>query len=65
MTTGKTIALTRQTFVDKVMSLLFVIGSQEVAKKYIHREVPCTLHPCNISLNNSVITKLGNEAECF
>ena len=25
MTTGKTIALTRQTFVDKVMSLLFII----------------------------------------
>ena len=24
MTTGKTIALTRQTFVDKVMSLLFI-----------------------------------------
>ena len=25
MTTGKTIALTRQTFVDKVMSLLFLV----------------------------------------
>ena len=26
MTTGKTIALTRRTFVDKVMSLLFAVG---------------------------------------
>ena len=30
MTTGKTIALTRQTFVDKVMSLLFNMLSEEV-----------------------------------
>ena len=30
MTTGKTIALTRQTFVDKVMSLLFNILSRLV-----------------------------------
>ena len=28
MTTGKTIALTRQTFVDKVMALLFNISMQ-------------------------------------
>ena len=33
MTTGKTIALTRQTFVDKVMSLLFNM----LASLYIHR----------------------------
>ena len=31
MTTGKTIALTRRTFVDKVMSLLFNILSRLVA----------------------------------
>ena len=30
MTAGKTIALTRWTFVDKVMSLLFVPGAKEV-----------------------------------
>ena len=30
MTTGKTIALTRQTFVDKVMSLLFNVLSRFV-----------------------------------
>ena len=30
MTTGKTIALTRQTFVDKVMSLLFNMLSRLV-----------------------------------
>ena len=30
MTTGKTIALTRQTFVDKVMSLLFNVLSRLV-----------------------------------
>ena len=33
MTTGKTIALTRQTFVGKVMSLLFNILSAAVAAK--------------------------------
>ena len=32
MTTGKTIALTRQTFVDKVMSLLFNMLSAAAAK---------------------------------
>ena len=32
MTTGKTIALTRQTFVDKVMSLLFDMLSRLVIK---------------------------------
>ena len=30
MTTGKTIALTRQTFVDKVMTLLFIMLSRLV-----------------------------------
>ena len=33
MTTGKTIALTRQTFVDKVMSLLFNMLSAAAAAK--------------------------------
>ena len=35
MTTGKTIALTRQTFVDKVMSLLFNMLSYFSFKKYL------------------------------
>ena len=34
MTAGKTIALTRWTFVDKVMSLLFVPGAKEVGDLY-------------------------------
>ena len=33
MTTGKTIALTRQTFFDKVMSLLFNMGPAAAAAK--------------------------------
>ena len=36
MTTGKTIALTRQTFVDKVMSLLFNMLSRLVLGVKIH-----------------------------
>ena len=42
MTTGKTIALTRQTFVDKVMSLLFNMLSRLVRKVYIY---PVSLKP--------------------
>ena len=45
MTTGKTIALTRWTFVDKVMSLLFVIGSQEIAKKIYTGRNPVPFTP--------------------
>ena len=45
MTTGKTIALTRWTFVDKVMSRLFVIGSQEAAKKLYTGRYPVPFTP--------------------
>jgi len=45
MTTGKTIALTRGTLVDKVMSLLFVIGSQEIAKKIYTGRYPVPFTP--------------------
>ena len=37
MTTGKTIALTRQTFVDKVMSLIFNMLSRLVSPPLTHR----------------------------
>ena len=36
MTTGKTIALTRQTFVDKVMSLLFNMLSRSDGKAFLY-----------------------------
>ena len=45
MTTGKTIASTRRTVVDKVMSLLFVIGSQEIAKKIYTGRYPVPFTP--------------------
>ena len=38
MTTGKTIALTRRTFVDKVMSLLFNMLSKKREKQSIETE---------------------------
>ena len=41
MTTGKTIALTRRTFVGKVMSLLFNMLSRLV-KTFLPRSKPCT-----------------------
>ena len=40
MTTGKTIALTRRTFVDKVMSLLFNMLSSTLAWKIPWMEEP-------------------------
>ena len=39
MTTGKTIALTRQTFVDKVMSLLF--NTLSVCHRFSPKEQAC------------------------
>ena len=39
MTTGKTIALTRQTFVDKVMSLLFNMLSRLEKEMATHSSV--------------------------
>ena len=46
MTTGKTIALTRQTFVDKVMSLLFNMLSR-LAIIFLPRSKHLLIHGCN------------------
>ena len=46
VTTGKTIALTRQTFVDKIMSLLFNILSRLVIT-YLSRNRVFKFHGCN------------------
>ena len=50
MTTGKTIALTRQTFVDKVMSLLFNVLSRLYEKYKKQKDMNCLrFHVCMIS----------------
>ena len=46
MTTGRTIALTRQTFVGKVMSLLFNMLSRLVIT-FLPRSQRCLIHSCN------------------
>ena len=46
MTTGKTIALTRRTFVDKVMSLLFNMLSR-LAIIFLPRSKHLLIHGCN------------------
>ena len=46
MTTGKTIALTRQTFVDKVMSLLFNMLPRLV-KTFLPRSKHLLFHGCS------------------
>ena len=67
MTTGKTIALTRQTFVDIVMSLLFNMMSRLVIKDHhiisleiIHHSalenVKCHLFSDSIGNNISCVT---------
>src|SRR5574341_1363505 len=48
MITGKTIALTRQTFVDKVMSLLFNMLSRLVIT-FLSRNKQTTFHGCSSS----------------
>ena len=49
MTTGKTIALTRWTFVDKVMSLLFIMLSRLVIARFIFgRNLLRLLHTCPV-----------------
>ena len=50
MTTGKTIALTRQTFVDKVMSLLFNVLSRLYEKYKKQKDINyLRFHVCMIS----------------
>ena len=50
MTTGKTIALTRRTFVDKVMSLLFNVLSRLYEKYEKQKDINCLrFHVCMIS----------------
>ena len=62
MTTGKTIALTRRTFVDKVMSLLFNILSR--FNLNVYNSVKGYLLNSNIPLNkNQLVMKRG--ADCF
>ena len=68
MTTGKTIALTRWTFVDKVMSLLFNMlsrlvraflpSSKGLGKKY--DEMP---HPIHLIVRSQVVKKLLEVSE--
>ena len=62
MTTGKTIALTRRTFVDKVMSLLFNILSR--FNLNVYNSVKGYLLNSNIPLNkNQLVMKRG--ADCL
>ena len=64
MTTGKTIALTRQTFVGKVMSLLFCMSSRlvitslprsKVKESEVAQSCPTLCDPIDCSLSGSCI----------
>ena len=54
MTTGKTIALTRWTFVDKVMSLLFNILSRLVIA-LLPRSKQLLIHGCSLHLSAVIL----------
>ena len=63
MTTGKTIALTRWTFVDKVMSLIFIMLSRLVIT-FLPRSV-FSFHGCNHHLQSFWIPPKIKSATCF
>ena len=56
MTTGKTIALTRQTFVDKVMSLLFNMLSAAAAAAKSLQACPTLCDPMDSSSPGSSVS---------
>ena len=73
MTTGKTIALTRQTFVDKVMSLLFNMLSRLVITSLLRNkrlliswlQSPSVQQRCRLIFNDFPPHTLGLYNECF
>ena len=64
MTTGKTIALNRRTFVDKVMSLLF-----NMLSRLVITFLPRSKHPLNVRLQSPSVVilepKKGKVCHCF
>ena len=54
MTTGKTIALTRQTFVDKVMSLLMIFWMRNLGRTQLYGLFPIQWHQLGHLLENSL-----------
>ena len=54
MTTGKTIALTRQTFVDKVMSLLMIFWMRNLGRTRLYGLFPIQWHQLGHLLENSL-----------